>query len=807
MIKFEPNGNIFHIGADELAVMACPCGDILQRSGYAQHRTPEGMKAVRELRRSSSDKCERSPIITDSVKLCGIEYSITCNPDAIIHEASGVTVELIDETRQACEFDSPADFPQCEAELEICAFFVSLHNGNCPITIRLTRVNYMIGCVCSKELTRSFTELEDKLRSIILSASPLLKYAISEKTEGQTSAQDIKFPYPEMRSGQKDFVSESYRAIRKGKRLLVSAPTGIGKTMSALYPAIKALKKNGAERIFYFTSKGTAAMAALSALSLLCDRGLKLRSIGLSAKERLCARIHRGVTAGFCSPLSCKYAKGHYSRSRNAMLELLSLRVITPEDVLRIAEKHEVCPYELSLDTSMFCSVIVCDYNYLFDPSAYLRRYFPGTPSDSIFLLDEAHNLPDRVRGMYTKELSSDILTKLLIKDEIHLFPTFKLSLSSTLNAIKKLQKLCSENTHIDKNGIEHGAYSQSSAFSALANELEKLQLECDKLLVHPERMPESMLPDVKNLQRLAHDWLTCQTEAEKGFAHTIIYSGDAVTCAMRCLDPAEIIDKKLNFASSSVLFSATLEPIEYFAQLTGSGDSNTLTLPSPYEKDNFCVAVMDKISTRYEDRQRTLPEVLEAIITAIEAKNGNYFVFSPSYDYSEILCRHFASRMPNTKILLQGRHMSYEDRRKFLGEFEKTDQTTIGFCVIGGVFSESVDLPGKKLIGCIIIGNGSGALTPERNLLAEYYQNKYESGYEYAYVYPGMNRVLQAAGRVIRDDGDKGIALLIDDRYSSETYRRLMPKHWHSLKYVGNRPTLAALLHAFWEKGEKSAE
>ncbi len=805
MIKYDVKSNVLSIGADILAFFACPHGDIERRATSAARHTPEGARAAKEIAHSAKSGFERSPVICHSVTLDSLEYCITCTPDAIINDASGITVELHIETRGETDFASVGDLPQKEAEGIITAFFLSLKNGKIPISVKISRINYFTGNVCSREQGYSFAELENRLREILKAASQLTSIFAKTKTEGYTLAESIKFPYADMRSGQRDFINEAYSAIRRGERLLVNAPTGIGKTMSALYPAIKALKKCDNERIFYFTSKGTAARAALSALSTLSEQGLKIRAIGLSAKERLCSKLHRGKCPAVCSAECCSYAKGHFTRLKDAISSLLSLWVITPEDILKTAELYRVCPYELSLDTSLFCSVIVCDYNYLFDPSAYLRRYFPGSKNDSVFLLDEAHNLPDRVRSMYTKEFSSDLLESLLHAPDTEHRLSFRQAAINVKSLMMKLRKLCAENTHIDAKGIEYGATAQSQPLGNFSQALEKLQFECDKLLLHPEQLSSEVRASVTALQRAAHEYILCEGLIDNGAAYTVLYRGESTQTAVRCLDPSETIDEKLSYAKSAVLFSATLEPMEYFAHLTGCSDCNMLKLPSPYERENFCVAVMDKISTRYEHREATLSNVLDVIVTTVGAKSGNYFVFSPSYEYSRKICDAFVNRMPAAKVLCQSSGMTYSERQKFLSEFEIDDGgTTVGFCVMGGVFSESVDLPGKKLIGCIIIGNGAGAVTPERELLQEYYQNKYENGYEYAYTYPGMNRVLQAAGRVIRDEHDRGIAVLIDDRYSSQVYRSLMPEHWHSLKYVGNKETLAALLRNFWEKTKK---
>lgn len=804
-MTYDPKESVLSAEAGTLAMLAAPSGSLEVRAGAAARKTREGAAAAREIRLSGQDS-ERAPIIRETILLNGRKYDITARPDGIRHEAGGCAVVLIRETDGDVTLTSPGDMPAALAEGVITGFLLSQRKGKIPVSVELVRCNYRTGQVSRVKGDYDFSALEAETASLLDRARPRLDEIIRIKEQGYPAAAALSFPYPEIRPGQKDFISDAYRAILRGRRLLVSAPTGIGKTISALYPALRALDKTGAEKIFYFTSKGTAARTALSTFAALAKGGMPLRCLGLAAKERLCARIHGGHCPASCSPRDCPLANGHFDREAAAIESLLTRgALLTPDDILAEAAKAHVCPYELSLDFSQYCTVLVCDYNYLFDPAAYLRRYFPGSPQDSIFLLDEAHNLPDRVCAMYSRTFSSKTVGALAALPETALYLSFRAALERAGAVLEKLRRLSAENSELDAQGVECG-YAVSRRVSAFfLRELSHLEEECGKLLLSDD-LPRPLREGASALRRECREWSLCESYTESGFSFVSSYRGTEVTARLLCLDPAPIIDEKLKNARASVLFSATLQPMPYFQALTGCGEAALLSLPSPYEKDNFCVAVMDKISTRYEDRERNLPLIVEAIAATVSARRGNYFVFAPSYAYMDALCQAFHARYPGVRTLSQTRAMRPEERRRFLDAFVPAPRhSTVGFCVMGGIFSESVDLPGDRLIGCILIGNGAGAVTPERGLLQEYYQEKYESGYEYAYLYPGMNRVLQAAGRVIRSEEDRGVAVLIDDRYPSPAYRELMPEHWHSLKYVGDNRTLSVLLRRFW--GEDGTE
>ena len=625
------------------------------------------------------------------------------------------------------------------------------------------------------------------------------------------TAKGCRFPFSSVREGQGELMSAVYRSVKSGKRLFAQAPTGIGKTVSTLYPAIRALAEGKCERIFYLTAKASTGEEAFSAARRLFSSGATFRACAITAKEKVCANqaaASSGALSSFCNPDECPYAKGYYERLPYAVSELISSRAgYTQEVIAQAAEKHCVCPYELSLDLSEYCDLIVCDYNYAFDPAVYLRRYFEeGIPeNDSVFLIDEAHNLPDRVRDMYSCELSKNRIASLCEaareSDSESLLPLVS-DLESLLKAFLPLRELCRDSLRQTNEG-EMGFYIDHSPLPGLGEQTEAAVVSItryrNKLRGH-ELFPRisALLAELKKYLRILNFF-------DGRFVSYIEIRGGDTRARIFCVDPSKLIGSHLSLARASVLFSATLTPTDYFIALCGGGkDSETLDLPSPFSKDNLCLAAVDSVSVRSDDRdERTYRRISTLIAATVSASAGNYICYFPSYDFLEKTLEVFRRRYPKVKTVVQTRGMSRREREDFLSAF-KADRGVlrVGFCVLGGSFSEGVDLPGSRLIGSIVVGTGIPSLSNERNILAEYYEQKEPgSGFDYAYAYPGMNRVLQAAGRVIRREDDRGIVVLIDDRYSEPGYIRMFPAAWENIRFTGDGRSLAEIAKRFAAK------
>ena len=616
----------------------------------------------------------------------------------------------------------------------------------------------------------------------------------------------VAFPYPSVREGQRELISATYRAIRGGYSLYACAPTGIGKTVSTLFPAVRAMGEGVTDKIFYLTPKNTAALAAVDAAERLAKGGADLKILLLSAKDRICPN---GTVCREIGGDRCPLSRSAPAREDEAARELLASGKTTVDlTLLREAgEKHKVCPYELALRYAEFADIVICDYNYLFHPRVSIRRFF-SERGEWCFLCDEAHNLIDRARELYSADLPLTFFDAFRPASEHN--PRLKTALDRTVAALRAiLYPLVSDAIETDAEGIKRGFYRQRSLPDGLLDALADFADVCFAVLEERKMLPD-LLTGLRDATYDLAEVVSKLSRYSPQFVSFVTLHGDAVTYRALCLDPSEIIASRLSLGRSAVLFSATMTPTAYYRNvLGGKPTDDELDLPSPFDPSQFSVAVLDRIGTRYSEREETVRAVARAVLTTVKAKPGNYLVFCPSFAYLERLSDEVAKMAPGLETVRQSRHMDRRERQAFLDRFsEDNRRALVGFTVMGGIYAEGVDLVGRRLIGAVVVGVGLPQPTPENEAIREYYDDTLEEGREYAYVYPGMNRVLQAAGRVIRTEDDRGVVVLIDDRFSEPVYRRLMPNHWRGLKYVGDLPSLSHLLGRFWGgKGKGGAE
>ena len=611
----------------------------------------------------------------------------------------------------------------------------------------------------------------------------------------------IKFPYPEIREGQSDFIRAVYRNLARGTTLYATAPTGTGKTVSVIYPAIRTLGDGRIDKVFYLTPKTTTAEVARECLELFVSEGAKIRTVILSSKERCC----RSNLACRDGRDKCKYTK--YNRLPDAVMALyeLGLSVVSEREAEKIAVEYSICTHELLLTYSELCDFVICDINYLFDPTVYIRRFF-DTGGRYAFLIDEAHNLADRAREMYSAEFSSDSFDLLLSSPLIG--PVSRLR--EPLEAYKKtytelLLSYLKDEIRVDKEGVSHAAVHLSDVPSELYGLMEGLEKALDDELLASFSAEDE---DSTERTRLIKDELYRVKKInstlrlfDSHFKLFMFLDGDLIRLKLFCTDTHKVIEKALSKGQGAVFFSATLSPLDYYKSLLGgNGSSEVIEVESPFHEEALSVSIMDKISTRYSERERTAPAIIRVIGATLSARRGNYMVFAPSFEYLELLAEEFKRKYPKTKALIQRKNMSAKEKSDFLKEFTKEeDSYLVGFCVLGGIYSEGVDLVGEGLIGAIVVGIGMPSISYEREAMAEYYEEKYESGKQFAYIYPGLNRVLQAAGRVIRRENDRGVIVLIDDRFQDPIYKKSIPSLWHGMEYVGDAKELNERVKEFW--------
>ena len=742
---------------------------------------------------------------------CDIEYGeltfrLSGRADGVIISDGNVIIDEIKSTTRPLTSVSPADFPEYVAQAECYAYMYAKNNGLSRMTVRITFVSAETQAIEAYDAVRTAEELKNSVFSLL---EGYYRFALLE-AEGRerfiTSAHKLKFPYRDYRLGQQDIILETFHAVRDKSRLFVQAPTGLGKTLSVCYGAVKAVGEGSGRRIFYLTPKSTVGEAPEAAFELMRAHGLKARIIKLTAKDKCC--FCGGNNIG-CSSDVCPSSNGHYDRINDALYELLSQGgdVLTKECIEAVARRYSVCPYELSLDASLFADVIICDCNYLFDPRVYLRRFFEEgcDGSGNIVLIDEAHDLVDRAREMYSAELRSRVFEELAAVIPENDFILY-LPLKHLLTELVSVRRLCRQNEYYDGDD-RCGSYLSDKPFSDLSLAArEYFSASMEWLRVNGENASEvpfgrsTLDRAVRDAAYEAKKFADTVRLSDECFLHLAERHGKAVRVRVICIDPSRLLDIRMGRVRSSILFSATLKPMDYFCDLLGGKDADTLTLPSPFDSDQLFCAIMNKVSLRYADRDHTLSTVIDIIDTAVNSRYGNYLVFLPSYEMLRSAVHAYRRHDPSADIRVQKPDMTADERRAFLESFTEESAVT-GFAVLGGMFSESIDLVGDKLIGTVIVGTGLARINTETNIIADYFQNTREAGFEYAYLYPAMNKVLQAAGRVIRSENDRGICILIDDRFATPQYSRLLTDHIRGIRLVPSTEALYGALEEFWEQ------
>ena len=683
-------------------------------------------------------------------------------------------------------------------------FYASKHS--------LSRVNTRI-VFCFKD-TKKIEIIEDSFTVEVLRKSyfELLERAdffgklmLRRKNELLPKARKVPFPYTEIREGQETMIKSIYRGIVKGENVFIQAPTGIGKTISSLYPAIRAMGEGRIDKIFYLTAKASTRREAFNAMKRMHLAGALLKTVIIGAKDSVCLcpkKISSGLSANnFCNSFDCELARGYYDRVNGALSELVeNYSGYTQSLISSVAKKHKVCPYELSLDLSLLCDVIICDYNYIFDPIIYFQRYFGehGENGRYVFLVDEAHNLPDRAIDMYSALISRSSLESVASQ-----FPTFDSELIGELDGLIRTldasKKLCYDNMFKNEKGEEQGYYISKNSYFEIEKRVEALHKVMGTWIRKNRLSP--VLNAVRSLYSELARYKKISELYDEHYMFFIEVSGGDVKIRLSCLDPSQALAACHGRAVSSVMFSATLEPIDYFSDILGADKSSKrMRLPSPFEQKNLCLVCVDSVNTRFEEREQSYKKIASCIAGTLSGKAGNYIVFFPSYRYMSSVLEEFRKKYPKVSVFAQEGNMTYAEKEEFLANFkEDTGILRVGFCVLGGSFSEGIDLPGTRLIGTVVVGVGLPGISNERNIMKEYFDNTRENGYDYAYTYPGMNRVLQAAGRVIRTESDRGVVVLIDDRYATEQYKAMFPVQWSHAKYAHSAQELAETVKKFW--------
>ena len=597
------------------------------------------------------------------------------------------------------------------------------------------------------------------------------------------SIRRAEFPFP-YREGQKELVAGVYRTILRGKKLFIEAPTGVGKTISTVFPAVRAMGEGLAEKLFYLTAKTITRTVAEEAFRLLIEQGLSFKLVTLTAKDKICI-----LDKPDCDPRRCERAKGHYDRVNEAVYDMLTHEEgITRELVRQYAGKHRVCPFELCLDIACFADGIICDYNYVFDPNAHLKRFFSeGGSGNYIFLIDEAHNLVERGREMYSAALYKEDFLEL--RKEVRILDG---KLARRLGDVNKLflelKRECED-------------YQILGSVSHIALKLMNLLTEMERVMEEP--VDEELREKILNLYFQVRSFVNIHDEMDENY---VIYSeleeNGRFKVRLFCVNPAANLQNYLEYGSGTVFFSATLLPIHYYKSLLSvEKDDYAIYAQSPFPRENMLLIQGTDVTTRYTMRDEGMYRRIAGYIrTAVSGKKGNYMIFFPSYRFLENVYEAFLDMGPDVDLIVQSQNMREHEKEDFLAEFEQERERPLAaFCVMGGVFSEGIDLTEDRLIGAVVVGTGLPQVCTDREIIKGYFEARGMDGFSYAYLYPGMNKVLQSAGRVIRTETDRGIVLLLDSRFSGSRYREIFPREWADCR-ICTASTLKDQIESFWK-------
>lgn len=784
-----------YVSVTQLSQYTSRSGD-LSSGNYGSVSGIEGtrlhQKIFADLKKQYGDSIETEYSMTGDYQYNDIDLHINGRADAIINDGTTNIVEIKSFNSTKNTFEKLVR-PEHMAQLELYSFlYMDMNNlDSVDITLRYVSITSLEAFEKRETITyqQALEIYENHCTEYAMFASELMKYEVSMLS----SVKNMSFPYDNIRPGQAEFMKNALLSLTSKEALFVEAPTGTGKTISTLYPAIKGLLRGKYSKIFYLTAKTATRVVALKALNDMRQKGLIIRSILLSSKENMCPYHQK------CDAKYCKYSKNYYVRLRPALDEILLNDDITPDLVSQIALKHEICPHEFALDTMNYCNVVIGDYNHAFDPRVTLVRCFEeDNHEENVVLVDEAHNLVDRARNMYSCSFSQELLDSMI--------KVFKGIDSKTEALLSRLQQYFT---------LADQCMVTKQSFFAMTEEVDERKVlrteNFEGTRSIPKKFYEILWKVCRFLSPVLEDLPKGELRStamnfffEARFFLTIIeqyYNDSYITYLSKennvismnayCLDSSDKLNNLIRDKMAVIFFSATMSPYEYYRNVLIGKDADycrNLSLPYPFPEENLEILINSDISTKYKDRAFTSQAIAKSVVKELSNRRGNYMIFFSSYEYmnavSDLIEKDFCKLTSDDKIerkvLRQKSNMSDYDKKEYLSHFESpSDNLLLGTAVLGGHFGEGIDLVGDRLSGVIIVGVGVPKVTPIRQILNNYFAEKFGDGYAFAYRFPGWEKVLQAVGRVIRTEDDTGFAMLIDERLDSPEYLSLFPSHW----------------------------
>lgn len=745
----------------------------------------EGSRIHRKIQRRMGSDYQAEVPLKRQIPCDGFILQVEGRADGIIENGQGTTVDEIKGTLRELEhIEAPSMVHLAQAKCYASIYIKEKHLEQ--IHVQMTYCH--METEQQKQFVQTFSEkeLEEWFLKLVKRYEKWARFQIEWRMKRNASIKEIQFPFT-YREGQRDIAAAVYRTMLRKKKLFIQAPTGVGKTMATIFPAVKAVGEGLGQRIFYLTAKTITRTVAEQGFLLLKNQGLHFKVITLTAKEKICF-----CEEAVCNPDDCPYAKGHYDRVNDAVFDMLVSGVdMDRESIEKQAQKYNVCPFEMALDISVWTDAVVCDYNYAFDPNAHLKRFFSeGGRGDCLFLIDEAHNLVERGRNMYSAVLYKEDIQEIkrLVKTEA---PKLAKGLEECNKQMLALKKECENYELLDS--VSHIALKLMNILSGLEEYLEECQNE--------EKREQAL-----GFYFQVRDFLNIHDMVDDNYVIYSEYGRDGrFKLKLFCVNPSANLETYLDKGNSAIFFSATLLPVHYYKQLLSvKTDDYAIYAPSSFPEENRLLMLGTDISTRYTMRNMAMYEKFaKYILGVVEGKKGNYMIFFPSYKFMSEVYDCFLEVLGDQKdieCVLQSQFMGEEAREIFLETFEEERENSLaGFCVMGGIFSEGIDLVKDRLIGAVIVGTGIPQVCNDREILKQYFDHQNGRGFDYAYLYPGMNKVLQSAGRVIRTEEDKGVIFLLDERFTKRQYLDIFPREWESYKTC-RLESLESHMEKFWE-------
>lgn len=774
------------VSVRDLVEFVLRTGDI--DSGFTMSsRALEGTRVHQLIQKSAGDNYNAEITITYTIEVDEMSLEIKGRIDGVIKNEDYVTIDEIKSTYQDLSFIDENYNILHMAQVKCYAYIYAIQNNQSFIEVQLTY--YQIDTKEIKYIKKQFRieELEVFFNNLIQGYIRWAKIMRNWNLVRDESITKLEFPFKTYRKGQRELAVGVYRTIKDEKKLFIQAPTGIGKTIATIFPSLKAMAEGYNAKIFYLTAKTITRTIAEKAFDNLREQGLRVKTLTITAKDKVCFKPESS-----CNPEECEYAKGFFDRVNEAVEDIYKEDALSRNIIEKYAKKHKICPFEFTLNLSLWSDCIICDYNYVFDPRVYLKRFFMDVRDDYTLLIDEAHNLVDRSREMFSAYLSKN--------NFLELKKGFKIDIPKLSKNINKIDKfMLEQRKKCDE--VVNGYIVIKEPPSDIYSLLRDFMKISEVWLAQNE--PHLLRDKLLDLYFKVNAFLRTSEYFDERYV-TYIYSRDRdLILKIFCLDPSFLLKEAMKRGKSAMLFSATLSPMDYFIKILG-GDENSskLTLPSPFPEGNLSLLIDDKTSTKYKMRESTYGSVSDSILEVSLGKIGNYLVFFPSYKYMNEVYKIFCEKNSSIKTICQSSNMNEEEKEGFLKEFYiENSKTMVAFAVMGGMFGEGIDLTGELLSGAIIVGVGLPQIGLERDIIRKYFDESNGTGYEYAYMYPGMNKVMQAMGRVIRTEKDRGVVLLIDERFSSSSYRRLFPPEWSSIIYLGKQKQIHSIIKDFWSR------